>query len=151
VWETRSFVWIQLSRSRGWARVQSCIDCYHRVLIATRSALSEASLENGLPFGQISLTSSARHIVARQSLPEFPNNMLALMVPIRKLFTKFSKIFAPAPKPNRNRRSLNAAVWSGSTRNGRDRMSRKCPPYAWRRRKRKRRRAFCDQWFMTEM
>jgi hypothetical protein len=41
-------------------------------------------------------TFNARHSVARQILPEIPKNMLALMVPKLKLFTKYWKFFNEA-------------------------------------------------------
>jgi hypothetical protein len=38
--------------------------------------------------------------MARESVPEFLNNMLALMVSLSKLFTKFQIFFAATPKRN---------------------------------------------------
>jgi hypothetical protein len=54
----------------------------------------------GLPFVPDVVALIARHSIARKSLPEFLNNMLAWMVPLLKLFTKLQIFFATSRKRN---------------------------------------------------
>jgi hypothetical protein len=62
--------------------------------MVAKIVLAETYRENGLPFGQMfSASSAARNIVARKNLPEFLDNMLTWMVPLRKLFIKCQNFF----------------------------------------------------------
>lgn len=52
--------------------------------------------------------------MARESVPEFLNNMLALMVSLSKLFTKFQIFFAATPKRNTTVDSSKYVVLAGA-------------------------------------